>query len=81
MVSASRQVSEANGFLPSSVSRTEVEVHAHNPVTGLRQRGCLAAGGEEGVETCRADGERSPVGPPMKNTPGSLSVAFLQGFW
>lgn len=53
----SRQVSEGNRFLPGSVGRRQVVVHTHNPVTGVRQKECLAAGGEDNKETCRTGGE------------------------
>jgi len=79
VVLASGQVSEANGFLLSNVSRRELEARTHDPVSGLRQRECLAAGGVEGVETWRADGEWSPVGPLMKYPRLSVS-SFSTGF-
>lgn len=55
-------------------------MHTQNPVTGLRQRECLAAGGQQGVETGRAGGEWSPVGPPMEVMPGFLVSKFSTGF-
>lgn len=55
-------------------------MHTHNPLAGLRQRKCRAAGGQRGVETGRAGGEWIPEGPPMKVMPGFLVHKFSTGF-